>query len=187
MFSNVPRHGLNCEPLLIGRFRVTLHLFQRQMTGPSRDFVRAATRVGLPRATGRAESVECAAPRESRFVAPCPELPAELGRPVRLAGIFGQEREVSARCRVDDCQQFRNLKDRQRQLGAGFLLLHVKPAVVDVLPPHADHVAKPLHRVETKRESQPSLRANRVRGLELRDLGISPIGSLSIISTETAN
>jgi hypothetical protein len=105
MFSDVrggSRHSLNCEPLLVVIFRVALHFFQRQMTGPSRDFMRAATSIGQSRASGCAESMKRAALRQSSFVAPCAKLPAEFGRPKWLARILDKEREVFAWCRVDD-------------------------------------------------------------------------------------
>src|SRR6516225_2152461 len=122
LFSDVPGacHGLNCESLLISRLGVTLDLFERLVSGPRCDFARAATGIGQPRATGRPESMECAALRQSRFVAPCAKLCAKLDGGVGAARLFHQERKMLARCRVDDSAQLRN--HGQRQLRAGLIL-----------------------------------------------------------------
>src|SRR5215471_2576003 len=61
-------------------------------------------------------------------------------------------------------------RDRERLVG--FLLLHMQPAVADMLPPHLDDIASALRGVEQQRE--PRLRADWMMRLELRDLGVGP-------------
>src|SRR6516165_8019552 len=62
--------------------------------------------------------------------------------------------------------------DRERLVG--FLLLHMQPAVADMLPPHLDDIASALRGVEQERERKARLRADRMMRLELRDLVFVP-------------
>src|SRR6516162_9511568 len=56
----------------------------------------------------------------------------------------------------------------------GLSLIDGEHAIVDMMRAHLDHVAATLAGIEDQPEGQPRLAADRMRRLELRDLGFRP-------------
>jgi hypothetical protein len=147
-------------------------LAQRLVTAPGRDFMRRAASFGKARAASAAQSMENAILRQACFVAPRPELLTELGCAEWAARGLRQERQMAARRRIDDRLKLGAHRNANRV--PGFALPNLKSPVVNVLRSHADDVAKTLHAVEAKSETKTSGRADRMRALELRNLGVGP-------------
>src|SRR5262249_11106836 len=94
-----------------------------------------------------------AARRQSSGVAPLSELLAECIAAVRLTGGSDEKRQMLARRGIEHRTQVRMHRDRK--LRAGLPLPDRQHASLDVLTPHADHIAASLAGVEQERKRQP--------------------------------